>query len=83
MSVTIDLPADIEAKLTEQAAKAGVPLGQHLRRMIEQYVDVPLPSPKTPAERARHWRESVANLPDTTPLSDEAMSRESMYGDRG
>jgi predicted DNA-binding protein len=29
--------------------------------------------------RAAVWRESVKNLPRTPPLSDEAVSRESMY----
>jgi len=51
MTVTIGLPADIEADLI--------------------------------AERAAAWRESTRGLPRTPPLSDDAISRESTYGDRG
>ena len=83
MSVTIDLPPDAEARLAAQAAELGVPLTQHLRRLLEEHAATSKPTRKTPAERAKHWRESVAGLPETKPLSDKAMSRESMYGERG
>ena len=83
MSVTIDLPPDIEARLAAQAAKLGVPLAQHLRRLLEEHAAPSKPARKTPAERAKHWRESVAGLPDTKPLSNEAISRETIYAERG
>lgn len=35
----------------------------------------------SPAERAKGWRETAERLPHTPPLSDEAISRESLYGD--
>ena len=37
----------------------------------------------SPAERAAAWRESTRDLPHTAPLSDDAISRESIYGDDG
>jgi hypothetical protein len=37
----------------------------------------------SPSERAAAWRESVKGLPRTPALSDDAISRESIYGDRG
>jgi hypothetical protein len=40
-------------------------------------------SPASPAERAAAWRESVKELPRTKPLSDQAISRETIYSDRG
>jgi hypothetical protein len=83
MSVTIDLPPDVEASLSAQAAARGVTLAEHLRRLLAEQAGAPKPTRKTPEERAKHWRESVAGLPDTKPLSDEAISRESMYGERG
>jgi hypothetical protein len=83
MSVTIDLPPDTEARLATQAAELGVPLTQHLRRLLEEHAARSRPTRKTPAERAKHWRESVAGLPDTKPLSDEAISRETIYAERG
>jgi hypothetical protein len=33
-------------------------------------------------ERVKLWRD-VSGLPDTEPLSDEAISRESIYAERG
>jgi hypothetical protein len=32
--------------------------------------------------RAQAWREAARDLPHTAPLSDEAISRESIYGGR-
>jgi hypothetical protein len=40
-------------------------------------------SPLSPQERAATWIESAKRFPDTSPLSDEPISRESIYGDRG
>jgi hypothetical protein len=37
----------------------------------------------SPAERAAAWREAVRRLPHSEPLSDDAISRESIYADRG
>jgi hypothetical protein len=82
MSVTIDLPPDVEARLAAQAAEVGVPLVQHLRQLLEEHAGASQPTRKTPEERARHWRESAAGLPDTKPLSDEAISRESTDAER-
>jgi hypothetical protein len=83
MSVTIDLPPEIEESLAAQAAARGVPLAEHLCRVLAEQAGPPKPRRKTPEERAKHWRESVAGLPDTKPLSDEAISRESIYSERG
>jgi hypothetical protein len=83
MSVTVELAPEIEASLATQAAALGVPLAEHLRRLLEAQAGASKPTRKTPEERAKHWRESVAGLPDTKPLSDEAISRESIYAERG
>jgi hypothetical protein len=83
MTVTIDLRPDIEAGLTALAAEQGVSLAQYLRRVLEEKVRGPAPAALTPAERAALWRESVKDLPHTPPLSDEAISRESIYDSRG
>jgi hypothetical protein len=82
MSVTIDLPPDIEASLAVQAAARGVPLADHLRHLLEEQAGAPRAAPKTPEERVKLWRD-VSGLPDTKPLCDEAISRESIYAERG
>jgi hypothetical protein len=82
MSVVIELPPDIEASLADQAAREGISLQQHLRHLLEQQVPART-NPATPAERAAFWRQSAQGLPRTPPLSDQAVSRETIYDARG
>ena len=84
MSVTIDLPPEIEASLAAQAAARGVPLAEHLCHLLAEQAGAAKPkgARKMPEERAKLWRD-VSGLPDTEPLSDEAISRESIYAERG
>jgi hypothetical protein len=82
VSVTIDLPPDIEANLAAQAAARGVPLAEHLHYLLAEQAGASQAKRKTPEERVRLWRD-VSGLPDTKPLSDEAISRESIYAERG
>jgi hypothetical protein len=81
MTVTIELHPDIEARLADLAAKQGVSLAQYVRRLLEERV--PGRPQLSPTERATAWRESVKGLPHTAPLSDESISRESIYDTRG
>jgi hypothetical protein len=82
MAVTIDLPPEIEANLAAAAAVRGVPLTEYLRRLLTEQAGPVKPGRKTPEERVRLWRD-VSGLPDTKPLSDAAISRESIYAERG
>ena len=82
MSVTIDLPPDTEAELAAQAAARGVPLAEHLCHLLAEQAGASKVGRKTPEERIKLWRD-VSGLPDTKPLSDEAISRESIYAERG
>ena len=81
MSVTIDLPPEVEASLKAQAEARGLPLTEHLRRLLEELAGASTPTRKTLEERVKLWRD-VSGLPDTKPLSDEAVSRESIYSGR-
>jgi hypothetical protein len=83
MSVTIELPPDIEAGLAAIAEAQGISLPEYLRHLFEERVYAATGRPLSPAERATAWRDSVRGLPDTPPLSDEAISRESIYSARG
>jgi hypothetical protein len=51
--------------------------------VLEERAAAPRPKTLNPEERARLWREPVKDLPHTKPLSDEAISRESIYAARG
>jgi hypothetical protein len=83
MSVKIELPPELEASLAAQAAAQGVPLLEYLRHLLEEQASAGAGNTLSPEERATAWRESVSGLPDTEPLSDEAISRESIYAARG
>jgi hypothetical protein len=83
MTVTIELPPEMEASLVAQAQAQGLPLPQYLQHLLREQIPAHAGVAGSPAERAAAWRESVKGLPHTPPLSDEAIGRESIYGDRG
>jgi len=83
MFMMIELPPEIEAGLAAQAEAQGVSLPEYLQHLLEDQASAGTSSALSPAERAAAWRESVKGLPHTPPLSDEAISRESIYDVRG
>ena len=83
MTVTIQVPSDIEADLVAQAREHGLELSQYVERLLRGQVSPRVDSALSPAERAAAWRESTRGLPHTPPLSDDAISRDSIYGDDG
>jgi hypothetical protein len=82
MTVTIDLRPEIEAGLESLAAEQGLSLAQYVRRVLEGQLPGHGQTMLSPGERAAAWRESVMGSPLTPPLSDEAISRESIYDPR-
>jgi hypothetical protein len=82
MTVTIELKPEIEAGLAALAAAHGLALPQYVQRVLENQV-TPGRATMSPAERAAAWRASTAGLPLRPPLSDEAISRASIYDSRG
>ena len=83
MTVTIELPPEVEADLRVQAEARGLPLTQYLELLLREQIPLLAGTALSPSERAALWRESVKGLPHSPPLSHEAISRESIYGDRG
>jgi len=83
MSVTVDLPPDVEADLAAQAKAQGLSLTEYLRRLLEEKATSRGGCAFSPQERANLWRDSVKDLPDTKPLPDAAISRETIYNTRG
>jgi len=81
MFITINLPPDVEAALASQARAQGLDLAQYAVQVLSARVPPHKSAVLSPAERAQAWRESAQGLPHTAPLSDEAISREAIYGD--
>ena len=85
MTVTLELPDELAAALQERASAEGVSLEDLIRKAAEQQAP-----PKyighlqktDPEEWARQFDAWVdSHDPNTPVLSDEAMSRESIYPD--
>jgi hypothetical protein len=83
MTVTIQLPSEFEAELASQARAHGLDIAGYVEQVLRQQVATQRSTaPMSPAERAEGWRQSTQGLPRTPPLSDDAISRERIYGDR-
>jgi hypothetical protein len=82
VTLTIHIPSEIEAGLIAQARAHGIDVPQFVELVLREQVQLRNLSGLSPAEREREWRESTKSLPQTPSLSDEAISRESIYSDR-
>jgi hypothetical protein len=86
VTVTIEIPEDRAARFKEQAQARGMRVDQWLLELAEQNAPAKSIShlQKTdPQEWARQFHEWAESHDRTTPLlSDEAVSRESIYSDR-
>ena len=82
MALTIELPPEIEARYAAEAAARGIALDAYLRERLVEVAPVP-PRNLTGPERAAAIREWAKSHRPTPPLSDEAISRETIYGKRG
>ena len=88
MNLTIELPDEKAAALKAQAAAHGLTVERWVEQIAEQHAEVQPASiahlqrtnPKEWARRFHEWAESHDRA--TPLLSDEAMSRESIYPDR-
>jgi hypothetical protein len=82
MTVTMELKPEIEARLREQAAAQGVSIEVYIQRVLESITAEPKPiSPEDRSRRFEEWMKGHSYI-KVPPLSDEAISRENIYGDR-
>lgn len=86
MTLTIELSPEREAALQAQARALGLSIEEWLLYVAEQHVPsesiahLQKTNPEEWARQFRAWADS--HDPNTPVLSDEAMSRESIYPDR-
>jgi hypothetical protein len=84
MVVTLNLPAELEESLMAQAKAKGVPVDELVREAVMASQPLPAAAKLSPEERVRAFKEWVhSHSIDTPVLSDEAMSREFIYRERG
>jgi hypothetical protein len=84
--MSLNVNPETEARLLDLAQADGVSVDDFLKQVVDEktgQAPIAASSSLSPMERAAAWRESVKGLPQTKPLSDEAISRESIYSDRG
>ena len=86
MTLTLELPPEREAALKTQAEARGISVEQLVLELTEQLVPstsiahLQKTNPKEWMRQFRAWAESHDHT--TPPLSDEAISRDSIYPDR-
>jgi hypothetical protein len=92
MTLTIQFPPDVEAGLLSHAEAEGVDVSDFVQNLVLERISA---KPSTaevfrPAaeltfeERREHLRKFLeSHAGNTVVLTDEAMERESIYGDRG
>jgi len=68
--------------LAALATARGIGLTEYVQHVLEEQVSTRAEY-VSPAERAAAWHASVTGLPLRPPLSDAAISRESIYDVRG
>lgn len=85
MILTIDLSDEKEAALKAKAQMQGVTAEEYAARVLGMDLSDGLPIVATKVsgeDKARAFESWSDGFPDTPPLSDEAISRESLYPDR-
>jgi hypothetical protein len=86
ITLTIQLPPEIEEKLRERAAQFGKPFETFLQEVAEraakdETAKVPPPPPMSTEEWIAEWRAFVNSRPARPIIADD--SRESIYEGRG
>ena len=81
MTITLELPPEIEARLRAEAQTRGVSIGDVVKAYLIQQAQTARPTQQMSAEELDQAFEDIADIiPEgISPLSDEALSRESIY----
>ena len=88
MSLTIQLPPELEVRLRREAERHGMEPGEYAARLLRDRLPATEPKPSLwntlpPEEWARQFREWAESHRELPVLPPEAMERESFYGERG
>lgn len=82
--MTVTLKPDLEEEIAARAKAEGLTMEELVNRELKKWLaNQPPPSNLTPQERARRWLEwTEKHAVGGPPLSDFAVSRESIYKER-
>jgi hypothetical protein len=85
MTVTLNLPSDVEQAYIALAQARGLPLAEVMREVLVAAQSAPSRSELSPEDWVREFRAwTRSHDADNLPLlSDEAISREAIYRERG
>lgn len=74
MSITLELPPDLEGELAEEAARLKLPLSEYAARVLATGRATPGTSPKTGAELVAYWQREgvVGTRPDIADSREHA-----------
>lgn len=88
MILMVQIPPELEKRLQAEAAERGVTTAEYVRTVLERMFASPGRSPLWMTATKDEWLNAFntwmdSHDPTLPPLSEEAVSRESMYGERG
>ena len=84
MTVTLELKPEVEERVVAEAKARGLPVEDYIQRKLEGKSTTPDPNALPFEEWLQRWNEwlSSHDYVKAPPLSDEAISRESIYRER-
>ncbi len=87
MTVTLELKPEIEERIRAKAAARGLPVEKFIQTVIENDVGSAGERPFSETATPEEWEKALTDWinidrPEHPPLSDEAISRESIYRER-
>lgn len=84
MVVTLELKPEVEERIVAEAKAQGLSVEDYIQRKLEDQAATEDPNSLPVEERLRRWNEFLSSHDyiKAPPLSDEAISRESIYRER-
>jgi predicted transcriptional regulator len=88
MTLTIEISPEMEKRLQREAGRKGVAAEEYARRLLEERLLPTESKPLWATATQEEWEAAfdrwlTSHDPTLPPLPEEAMRRESFYGERG